>query len=83
MGRELNVDVVLWGSYTLDERDGGTRMIIRGRLIETETGNISETFKEEGKIGYDVQRKIAEDVMKFLYVDPTSQREVRRRRPRT
>lgn len=77
VGRELNVDVVLWGSYDVYEDEDQTRkIIVRARLVETESGNILETFKEEGKIGYAVQSKIAQNVMQALYVQPTSLREV-------
>jgi len=77
-GHELNVDFVLWGSYDVFEGDDGKkRFIVRARLVETETGKVVKTFREEGQAGYDVQTNLAEEIMQALDVQPTSIKEVR------
>lgn len=72
VGRQLKVDVVLGGTYQTVARDGGQRIVIYAKLVESATGEVLHSFKHEGDGGYDMQVSLAQEIMAALDESPVS-----------
>lgn len=76
-GRELGVELVLWGNYDVIEEAGQPlRIRIWARLVDVETGDSLQTFKQDGDLGYGTLTVLAKQIFDTLDVQPTSIREV-------